>query len=162
MANREDRRAPREIRDPGPIDDSVLTEQHHHISAKIWRTGVVTVILSNIFSTIKISSTGIYFFVVYMQSVQTLRARSSGVADMRFHRVHYLVERRLVEFGFYGLYNLTKLRLDWGLLMALAERWRPETHTFHMTVGECTVTLQVHFLLTFVSNLNYVKFYSFS
>ncbi|TYK03403.1 serine/threonine-protein phosphatase 7 long form-like protein [Cucumis melo var. makuwa] len=43
---------------------------------------------------------------------------------------------------FYGLARLGFIQLDWHLITALLERWRLETHTFHMSVGECTITLQ--------------------
>ncbi|CAN1334518.1 Serine/threonine-protein phosphatase 7 long form homolog [Linum perenne] len=44
--------------------------------------------------------------------------------------------------GLYGVHELVRMRLDHDLITALIERWRPETHTFHMPEGECTVTLQ--------------------
>ena len=33
-------------------------------------------------------------------------------------------------------------QFDMSLLAALLDRWRPETHTFHLPVGEMTPTLQ--------------------
>ncbi|XP_027337000.1 serine/threonine-protein phosphatase 7 long form homolog [Abrus precatorius] len=44
--------------------------------------------------------------------------------------------------GFAGVAQLANFPLDRYLITALVERWKPETHTFHMPLGECTIMLQ--------------------
>ena len=48
----------------------------------------------------------------------------------------------VIRAGFYGIYRLSHIIIDWPLITCLVERWRPETHTFHVPVGEMTITLQ--------------------
>ncbi|CDP16492.1 unnamed protein product [Coffea canephora] len=53
----------------------------------------------------------------------------------RVRRYIALVEfERVLESGYQ--------MIDHSLITSLVERWRPETHTFHLPVGEATVTLQ--------------------
>lgn len=56
--------------------------------------------------------------------------------------LHHHVRPYVVQAGFYGLYRVGFIQLDWALITALVERWRQETHTFHLAVGESTITLQ--------------------
>ena len=44
--------------------------------------------------------------------------------------------------GFEGVLDCGYMMLDHALITSLVERWRLETHTFHLPVGETTVTLQ--------------------
>ncbi|XP_063949976.1 protein MAIN-LIKE 1-like [Daucus carota subsp. sativus] len=50
--------------------------------------------------------------------------------------------------GFEWVFKLGQVKHDRGLITAFIERWRPETHTFHLPFGEATITLEdVHHIL---------------
>ncbi|KAK1369701.1 hypothetical protein POM88_035793 [Heracleum sosnowskyi] len=100
--------------DPGPRDPSLLHLQATHRSQAIWRVGG--------------------------GDSQRFRRRNPNQSSLPAlnHRMIPLLQST----GFYGVSRVSSLQLDWGLLSALVERWRPETHTFHFPMGECTVTLQ--------------------
>ena len=46
------------------------------------------------------------------------------------------------QVGFYGVAHLGFISLDWHLITEFFERWRLETHTFHLPQEEYTITLQ--------------------
>ena len=62
-----------------------------------------------------------------------------------------MVDNRVVDIikalGLEGLLRQPSRELDHGLITALVERWRLETHTFHMPHGEITITLHVEVIL---------------
>src|SRR5436305_513123 len=44
--------------------------------------------------------------------------------------------------AFRHILDITATDINNHLITALVERWRPETHTFHLPCGECIVTLE--------------------
>ncbi|MBA0570209.1 hypothetical protein Golob_003889 [Gossypium lobatum] len=54
-----------------------------------------------------------------------------------------LVENYLREVGFWHEANIGRgYKLDPKLINVFIERWRPETHTFHLSCEGCTITLE--------------------
>lgn len=53
-----------------------------------------------------------------------------------------LIATYLEQAGFSIAAKLGSVKIDKALATAMVERWRPETHTFHLPVGECTITLE--------------------
>ncbi|XP_058179128.1 serine/threonine-protein phosphatase 7 long form homolog [Rhododendron vialii] len=103
----------------GPIDGSLLTFQQSHRSHSIWaNNGEPPVDLKPL-------------------KVQRTEARLKKL-DPPTPPVLQLIRQA----GFGGVINIPFISLDLGLMTALLERWRPETHSFHLRTGEWTVTLQ--------------------
>ncbi|MFQ6665061.1 hypothetical protein Gotur_031929 [Gossypium turneri] len=54
-----------------------------------------------------------------------------------------LIENYLQEAGFWNVATIGQgCKLDPKLISTLIERWRPEMHRFHLSCGECTITLE--------------------
>ncbi|XP_070007534.1 serine/threonine-protein phosphatase 7 long form homolog [Nicotiana sylvestris] len=102
---------------PGPYSRELLVLQGDHRSAHIWEGELLS---------------------------QTLCARRvDDLRDFLRHRVLYeRVVHRLQDTGFYRIIEIGRIQVDWALITTLIERWRPETHTFHLPIGEATITLQ--------------------
>ena len=79
-----------------------------------------------------------YAWQLLFQPTYTLRTgpRKMGVS----YQPH--MKPGLTYLGLHSMSDVTRCNIDKGLITALVERWRPETNTFHLPVGECTVTLE--------------------
>ena len=68
---------------------------------------------------------------------------NSSYIFFRLHAAGLLTLCRLVEGGLGPDGGArSRFQLDRSLLTALVDRWRPETHTFHLPCGEMAPTLQ--------------------
>nr|GMD81429.1 serine/threonine-protein phosphatase 7 long form homolog [Ipomoea batatas] len=101
------------VNNPGPIDDSVLYDQDKHVSCAVWEG----------------------------QERGALRCHEHTSKLDRWMLTEKQIEL-VKKAGFGHLRLIPAISLDNPLISALVERWRRETNTFHLTVGEMTVTLE--------------------
>ena len=73
---------------------------------------------------------------------EVLHPRQQMRAFLSQWRMDPRIRLYVIRAGFYGIYRLGHIMIDWLLITCLVERWQPETHTFHVPVGEMTITLQ--------------------
>ena len=57
-------------------------------------------------------------------------------------RMDLRIRPYVIHVGFYGIYHMGHIMIDWPLITSLVKRWRPETHTFHLPIGEMSIILQ--------------------
>lgn len=58
-----------------------------------------------------------------------------------------LIVPHLEHAGFGDVVKIANCTIDQKFILAMVERWRPETHTFHLPIGECTITLEDVYML---------------
>ncbi|CAK8568006.1 unnamed protein product [Lathyrus sativus] len=56
------------------------------------------------------------------------------------HGTQQNIQAKITSFS--HISKINSLEIDSSLVVALLENWRPETHMFHFSTGECTITLE--------------------
>ncbi|XP_058200873.1 serine/threonine-protein phosphatase 7 long form homolog [Rhododendron vialii] len=105
--------------DPGPTDGSILVLQKQHHSRAVWEG----------YGDSKVENA-------------TLICRRNDNNLQLLERPSPRIVELIYQAGFGGILEMPFITLDRAFITALIERWRPETHTFHLRSGESTVTLQ--------------------
>ncbi|KAL5123168.1 Serine/threonine-protein phosphatase 7 long form [Glycine soja] len=98
----------------GPIDSDVLWMQPKHVSEHVWNG----------------------------EEDRKLHIRRAVPTYLGEEEIPEEIIPLLRQSDFYWIMKMGYLKINASLITALIERWRPETHTFHMRCGECTITLQ--------------------
>ncbi|XP_035830829.1 serine/threonine-protein phosphatase 7 long form homolog [Helianthus annuus] len=104
---------------PGPINASVLFLDKNHRAFEVFKNPTA-----------------------YDVPLNIRRSNRTFWQHMKENPVSGRVEGLIHAAGFSGILQIGYKYVDHALITALVERWRPETHTFHLPFGETTVTLQ--------------------
>ncbi|XP_061371025.1 serine/threonine-protein phosphatase 7 long form homolog [Gastrolobium bilobum] len=102
---------------PGSYKWEVLRKrtQRAHISQRVWNTE-------------------------HVRKIKTRRGKPTGGPPTG--AIPEVVADYLTQAGFIHVSRMRHIQIDAPLISVVVERWRPETHTFNMTQGEMTITLQ--------------------
>lgn len=104
----------------GPLNDTVFCLQANHISAQVFKSKRP----SNVVALAR-------------RADGTVWSEWSNEMDICQGTANYVA-----QMGFGTFFKLGNMRNDHSLLHALLERFRPETHTFHLPVGEAMISLE--------------------
>ncbi|KAL9680949.1 hypothetical protein QQ045_012730 [Rhodiola kirilowii] len=79
------------------------------------------------------------------RSMRIWETSSTSLLVVR-HRGHWVADERILPYvvraGLAPWYYMQNYEVDWSFMTTLVERWRSETHTFHLRHGEMTITLE--------------------
>jgi Plant mobile domain len=88
--------------------------------------------------------------LLHLQASHRSQAVITGSSPPALTARHHMVKLEwhpeykpyLIRAGLYGVQQIGHVPTDARLITALVEWWREETHTFHLPIGEATVTLE--------------------
>ncbi|KAH1193787.1 Serine/threonine-protein phosphatase 7 long form [Glycine max] len=98
----------------GPVDGDVLWMQPKHVSEHVWNG----------------------------EPDRKLHIRRAVPTYQDEEQIPEEIVPLLRQCGFYWIMKTGYLKINAALISVFIERWRPETHTFHLRCGEATITLQ--------------------
>ncbi|KAL5164824.1 Serine/threonine-protein phosphatase 7 long form [Glycine soja] len=104
----------RHVNQSGPIDEDVLWMQPKHVSKHVWN--------------------GEAYIKLHIRQVVLIYQGQEEILEE--------IIPLLRQSSFYWIMKMAYLKINSSLIAVLIERWRLETHTFHMRCGECTINLQ--------------------